>query len=82
MKTFNAKDIRRMAESLKPFLGKGSNKVPVLAPGFRLRHETGIEYFIEEIIYSDDGKSVKKIILSNPLGELSEISPKHLSKYS
>jgi hypothetical protein len=82
MKTLNAQDIRRMAEGLKPFIGKGANKVPILAPGLRLRHETGLEYFIEEIVYSEDGKRVEKIVLSNPLGEISEISPKHLSKYS
>jgi hypothetical protein len=83
MKTLSARDIIKLAEGLKTHVGSGGNRIPVLAPGLRIRHETGLEYTIDSVVYADDQKQkVKEVIAINPLGEKVSISPKHISKYS
>jgi hypothetical protein len=83
MKTLSAKDIARIAEGLKTHVGSGKNKIPVLAPGLRIRHETGIEYTIDSVVYADEKRQkVKEVVAVNPLGEKISIKAKNISKYS
>lgn len=83
MKTLSAKDIIQIAEGLKTHVGSGKNKIPVLAPGLRIRHKTGIEYTIDSVVYADESRQkVKEVVAVNPVGEKISIKAKNVSEYS
>ena len=87
MRTITGKDIRSMfrqiAEEVSPFVGSEGKKLPLLAPGLRIRHKTGIEYTIDDIVYKDDSNTeIDYIVLVGPDGDIHHIESKQLKEYN
>jgi hypothetical protein len=86
MRTLGSKEIRQIAklvEKIDPFVGSGNNKMPILAPGLRIRHQTGnLEYTIEDIFYKDEKNTqIDYIVLRTPDGDIVYIDGKKLKDY-
>jgi hypothetical protein len=69
-----------LRESLKMYVGKDEDKLPLISTGFKLQHkETGLIYTVIESIIDDvDGIC---IMCEKPQGGLLKISCKDLKKY-
>jgi hypothetical protein len=87
MRTITGRDIRMMMghlrEGVTPFVGSGKKKLPLLAPGRRMRHKTGIEYTIDDVVYTDDSNtSIDHVVLIGPAGAIHYIEAKQLKDYT
>lgn len=86
MRTLSSKEIRqiaRLVEKIDPFVGSGKDRMPILAPGLRIRHQTGnIEYTIEDIFYKDEKNTqIDYLVLRTPDGDMVYIDVKKLKDY-
>ncbi len=85
MQTLGSKEILRLAkliEGIDPFVGSGKSKIPLLAPGLRIRHKGNLEYTIEDIFYTDESNTkIDYVVLRTPTGDLVYVDEKKLKEY-